>query len=169
MHFSKPFPRDYRRPDDAEELLTQDLRKAFEALAAQGCRKNDIAIGLVDESSPQNRANTVRVWSFEKNPKAIKNTTHFKNNTIGFYAIHGSSVQSFMKGSKKESIADFFKQVRAANTSFKAIMVILDNYSSHISEQVARTAQGLGIYLVFLPPYSSDLRACMETLQAVDL
>jgi hypothetical protein len=58
MHFSKPFPQDYRRPDHAEALLIQDLRKAFEALAAQGCLKDDIAMGLVDESSPQNRANT---------------------------------------------------------------------------------------------------------------
>jgi transposase len=157
MHFSKPFPQDYRRPDNAEERLIQDLRKAFEALAARGCRKEDIAIGFVDESSPQNRANTVRVWSFEKSPKAIKNTTHFKSNTIGFYAIQGSSVQSFLEDSKKESIADFFKLVRAANPSFKAILVILDNYRSHISEQVARTVQALGIYLVFLPPYSPDL------------
>lgn len=111
----------------------------------------------MDESSPQNRANTVRVWSFEKSPQAIKNTTRFKSNTIGFYAIQGSSVQSFLDDSKKESIADFFKHVRAANTSFKAMIVILDNYSSHISEQVARTAQELGIHLVFLPPYSPDL------------
>jgi putative transposase len=100
---------------------------------------------------------TARVGSFEKNPKAIKNTPHFKSNTIGFYAIQGSSVQSCLKDSKKDSIADFFKQVRAANTSFKARMVIVDNYSSPISEQVARPAQELGIHLVFLPPYSPDL------------
>ena len=137
--------------------MTQELRKAFEALAAQGCGKEDIAIGFVDESSPQNRANTARVWSFEKNPKAIKKHNAFQSNTIGFYAIQGSSVQSFLDNSKKESIADFFKHVRAANPNFKAIIVILDNYSSHISEQVARTAQELGIYLVFLPPYSPDL------------
>jgi hypothetical protein len=121
-------------------------------MGGAGCGKNDIAMGLVDESSPQNRANTVRVWSFEKSPKAIKNTTHFKSNTIGFYAIYGSSVQSFLDNSKKESIADFFKHVRAANTSVKAMIVILDNYSSHISEQVARTAQALSIYLVFCLP-----------------
>jgi transposase len=36
-------------------------------------------------------------------------------------------------------------------------MVIVDNYSSPISEQVARPAQELGIHLVFLPPYSPDL------------
>src|SRR5512134_1416639 len=65
-------------------------------------RPKDIALGFLDESSPQNRANTVRVWSFEKSPKVIKNTTHFKSNTIGFYAIVGNSVRSFLEDSKKE-------------------------------------------------------------------
>jgi hypothetical protein len=78
---------------------------AFEALAAQGYRQEDIAIGCLEESRPQNRAHTVRVWSFEKSPKAIKNTTHFKSNTLGFYAIVGNSVQSFLEDSKKEAIA----------------------------------------------------------------
>jgi transposase len=157
MYLNKPFPRDYRRPEDAEERLRADLKQAFEALGAEGCRQEDIAIGFLDESSPQNRANSVRVWSFEKSPKAIKNTTHFKSNTIGFYAIVGNSVQSFLDNSKKESIVEFLKEIRAANPSFKVIIVVPDNYSSHISAAVAHAAQGLGIHLVFLPPYSPDL------------
>jgi len=99
MHLNKPFARDYRRPPDAEQRLRADLKEAFEALGAQGYRQKDIAIGFLDESSPQNRANTVRVWSFETGPKVIKNTTHFKSNTIGFYAIVGNSVQSFLNDS----------------------------------------------------------------------
>jgi len=157
MHLNKPFPRDSRRPDDAEERLRADLEQAFKALGAEGYQQKDIAMGFLDESSPQNRANTVRVWSFEKSPKVIKNTTHFKSNTIGFYAIVGNSVRSFLKDSKKESIAEFLKEIRAANPSFKAIIIVLDNYSSHISEAMARAAQALGIHLVFLPPYSPDL------------
>jgi transposase len=157
MPLNKPFPRDYRRPDDAQERLRADLKQAFEAWGAEGCRQQDIALGFLDESRPQNRANTVRVWSFEKRPKAIQNTTHFKSNTIGFYAIVGTSVRSFLNDSKKESIVAFLKEIQAANPSFKAIIVVLDHDSSHISEEVARAAQALGIHLVFLPPYSPDL------------
>jgi transposase len=157
MPLGKPFPHDDRRPADAEQRLRADRRQAFEALSAQGCRQKDIALGFLDESSPRNRANTVRVWSFEKHPQAVKNTTHFKSNTIGFYAVVGHSVQSFLTDFKKESMADFLKQIRAASPTFKAIIVVLDNYSSPISDEVARQAQALGMALVFLPPYSPDL------------
>ena len=57
-------------------------------LEERGFNIEDIAIGFVDETRPQNTANTVRVWSFEK-VRAIKNTTKFGANTIGFYAING--------------------------------------------------------------------------------
>jgi len=79
------------------------------------------------------------------------------SNTIGFYAVVGNSVQSFLNDSKKESIVEFLKAIRAAHPSFRAIIIVLDNYSSHISAAVADAAQALGIYLVLLPPYSPDL------------
>ena len=69
----------------------------------------------------------------------------------------GHSVQSFLTDSKKESMADVLKQIRAAHPTFKAISVVLDNYSSPISDEVARQAQAPGIARVFLPPDSPDL------------
>ena len=86
-----------------------------------------------------------------------KNTTHFKSNTIGFYAIQGVSVQSFLRNSKEEAIIDFLQQVKAANATAKAIVMVLDNYSSHCAATVKEIAQKLGIYLIHLPPYSPDL------------
>lgn len=157
MHFSKPFSRDYRRPLDAEERLKTSLHQAFIVLKEKGIHKDDLVLGFLDETSPQNRANTVRVWSFEKSPMLDKNTLHFKSNTIGFYAIQGVSVQNFLPNSKEESIIEFLQQVRAANATAKAIVIILDNYSSHLAATVKETAQALDIYLVHLPPYSPDL------------
>lgn len=157
MHFNKPFPRDYRRPPDAEERLKARLHQAFRALKEKGIYKDDLALGFLDETSPQNRANTVRVWSFEKSPVLDKNTLHFKSNTIGFYAIQGISVQNVLLNSKEDAIIDFLKQVKAANATVKAIVIILDNYSSHLAAKVKETAQALEIYLVHLPPYSPDL------------
>ena len=66
MHFSKPYPIDYRRPKDAEALLENQLDLTFSLLKEKGLRTEDIAIGFIDEASPQSTANTVRVWSFGK-------------------------------------------------------------------------------------------------------
>ena len=157
MHFSKPFPRDSRRPPDAEQRLKASLHQVVKGLAERHIHKDDIALGFLDEASPQNRANTVRVWSFEASPVVDKNTTHFKSNTIGFYAIQGVSVQAFLANSKEDAIVAFLKQVTAANTTVKAIVIVLDNYSSHYAATVKETAEALGIYLLHLPPYSPDL------------
>ena len=153
MHFSKPFPRDYRRPADAEARLQASLHEVFMTLKDKGISKQDIALGFIDEASPQNRANTVRVWSFEKSPVLVKNTTHFKSNTIGLYALQGVSVHAFLADSKEDSIVSFLHQVKVAN----ATVIILDNYNSHHAASVTRTAEELDIYLVYLPPYTPDL------------
>jgi len=157
MHFSKPFPRDYRRPPDAEKQLKGKLHQVLTTLQEQQIGKDDIVLGFLDETSPQNRANTVRLWSFEKSPVVDKNTTHFKSNTIGFYAIQGVSVQTFLANSKEDAIVDFLNQVKTANATAKAIVVVLDNYRSHWAAKVTEVAQKLGIYLIHLPPYSPDL------------
>ena len=74
----------------------------------KGIDKQEIAIGFLDETRPQNTANTVRVWSFEK-VRAIKNTTKFDANTIGFYAIIGNSTKDFIQVSKAPSIAHWYE------------------------------------------------------------
>ena len=90
--------------------------------------KDDLALGCLDAASPPNRATTVRVWSFEKSPVVEKNTPHVKSNTIGFYALQGVSVQAFLVNSKEDAIIDFLHQVKAANATAKAIVIVLDNY-----------------------------------------
>lgn len=157
MHYSKPFPHDYRRPAEAEAMLKARLGQVFTELKDKGIHQSEIAIGFMDETSPQNRANTVKVWSFAEGPIELKNTTHFKSNTIGFYAIQGISLQGFLENSSEEAIADFLKKVKEANVSAKAIVIVLDNYSSHASAKVREIAQTLDIYFVYLPPYSPDL------------
>ncbi len=156
MHFSKPFSMDYRRPEDAEAILENQLRLTFLLLKEKGLTEEGIAIGFIDETRPQNTPNTVRVWSFGK-VRSIKNSTKFNTNTIGFYAIKGESVKEFLDNSKKESIADFLETIKKANMEYKAIVAVIDNFRSHKSELVKDKAIELGIYLVYLPPYSPDL------------
>lgn len=156
MLFSKPYPMDFRRPANAEEILDNQLNLVLSLLKEKGVRDEEIALGFIDEARPQNTANTVKVWSFEK-VRSIKNTTKFGTNTIGFYAIKGNSVSTFIEDSKAPSIAGFLNDMKFSNSSYKAIVAIIDNFSSHRSKLVKQTAKDLDIYFVYLPPYSPDL------------
>ena len=156
MLFSKPYPMDYRRPIDAELILENQIELTFSLLEERGISMQEIAIGFVDETRPQNTANTVRVWSFEK-VRAIKNTTKFGANTIGFYAINGNSVKEFLQDSKAISIAQFLESIKSANREYKSVIIVIDNFASHRSKLVRDKAKELGLFLVYLPPYSPDL------------
>jgi putative transposase len=71
MNYAKPFVRDYRRPKDAEDILAERVEGAVKNLRDTGYKDDDIVIGFLDEASPQNQANTVRVLSFGK-PRIFK-------------------------------------------------------------------------------------------------
>lgn len=70
MNYAKPFPQDYRRPKDAEEILFKRVKKAINNLREKGYKDSEIVVGFLDEASP-NEANTVRVLSFGK-PQIFK-------------------------------------------------------------------------------------------------
>jgi len=78
-------------------------------------------------------------------------------NTIGFYAIKGNSAKDFIQDSKATSIAHFLENIKKENTDYKATIVVIDNFASHRSRLVRDKARELGLYLVYLPPYSPDL------------
>ena len=71
MNYAKPFVRDYRRPKNAEDILAERVERAIKNLRDKGYKDDDIVIGFLDEASPQNQANTVRVLSFGK-PRIFK-------------------------------------------------------------------------------------------------
>lgn len=154
----KPYPMDYRRPERAERELQESLHAVLKALAEEGVKPDEIAIGFMDEASPQNTANTVRVWSF-KRPRIRKNSDRFRVNAAGFYALKGQDVLCFMEGSKSQDICKVLGEIRKANAEFKfkVIIVLVDNFASHRSKAVRAEAERLGIRLVYLPPYSPDL------------
>ena len=163
MICSKPYPIDYREPKEAEEILRKNLEKAFDELKQKQIDPSEVAIGFLDESSPQNKANTVRVWSFKK-VKIIKNSSRLKTNCAGFYTIKGNDVLKFLTQSKKEDICELLKEIQEKNKEYKAIIIILDNYKAHKADIVQQTAKELGIYLVYMPPYSPRLNPNFLTL-----
>jgi transposase len=166
MRYGKPYPRDCRRPDDAEarlQLTLEDALKKLDNIETQETQetvqiKEDqegVVIGFLDECSPQSCANTVRVYSFGK-PTIVKDTTKYRANTFGFYAPNGVSIAEFKENSRKESVCSFLNVVRESNPKAK-IVLILDNFPSHKATLTRDKADELGIALTFLPPHSPDL------------
>jgi transposase len=148
MRYGKPYPRDYRRPEDAEERLKRRVEEA----SKEGGR---FMVGFLDECRPQTGSNTRRVWSFG-DPEIRKDTTKYKANTFGFYAPWGGSVVCFKENSRKESVCEFLEEIREENLDGR-ILLILDNFASHRAEKTREKAGELDIRLVYLPPYSPDL------------
>jgi len=155
MYFSKPYPHDYRQPKDAEEILYNSIKSTVEFLQSKSIEQDEMAIGLLDESSPQTTANTVRTWSFNKHNKIYKNTDKIKSNTIGFYALIGKSISMPLESSKIYDMEKFLPLLKETNADYKAIIVILDNFSTH--KALREKAERLGIYFVYLPKYSPNL------------
>lgn len=163
MRYGKPYPRDYRRPDDAEAKLKntlEDVMKKLDDIEDQEPRQalevqEGVVVGFLDECSPQSCANTVRVYSFGK-ATIVKDTTKYRANTFGFYAPFGVSIAEFMENSRKESVCSFLEDVRKSNPKAK-IALILDNFPSHKANVTREKAEELGIVLTFLPPHSPDL------------
>lgn len=144
----KPYPRDYRRPGDAEERLKGEVEKALKD-------KESVLLGFMDECRPQTDSNTRRVWSL-RSPRIVKDTTSYRANTFGFYSPGGRSVIGFREDSKKESVCGFLEEVRAENPAGR-ILLVLDNFSSHRADVTRTRAEELDIRLAYLPPYSPDL------------
>lgn len=156
MRFAKPFPHDFRKPKNAKMTLGKRLKAIVKRIRKAGIKDEEIALGFLDESGVQNKANTVRVWSFGK-LNIFKNTTKFHINTIGFYAIQGESCQDFLEKANGTNVNGFFSKVREANAKYKAVIVVLDNAPSHIAGAARQGCEEAGIYLLYLPPYSPDL------------
>jgi len=74
----------------------------------------------------------------------------------GFYALNGESVLSFPPNQEKERICACFEDIREQNPG-KRILLVLDNFSSHICKYTGKRAHELGINLVFLPVGSPHL------------
>jgi len=148
MRYAKPYPKDYRKPKDAEAKLKRAVETSLED-------EKKVLLGFLDECRPQTCANTQRVWSFGK-ALIVKDTTPYQANTFGFYAPFGISVVGFKEDSKKESVCSFLEEVRANNPD-ESIMLVLDNFRSHRAQTTQQKAQELDISLTYLPPYSPDL------------
>jgi transposase len=170
MNYAKPRPTEYRRPDDAEEQLSDSLDEAIENIqqeedeatdsSEQGNRDlapdgGEVTVGFLDETYPKPTDIYHRVWAFGT-PELPVTIDRFDANTFGFYALNGESAVAIKDRSRADEICEFLRTIRAKNPA-GPIILVLDQYSSHIANDVKDLADELDIELVFVPPKSPDL------------
>ena len=74
----------------------------------------------------------------------------------GFYALNGESVLQFPPNQEKERICACFEEIRKQNPD-ERILLVLDNFPSHICAYTRKRTHELGIDLIFLPVGSPHL------------
>jgi transposase len=119
------------------------------------CTDGGTVLGFFDTSHPQPWDNSQRLY-YVDDPHITRPLVRHDEPTVGFYALNGESVVSFPENQEKEQICGCLERVREQNPG-KRILLVLDNFSSHICPYTRRRAHQLGIDLVFLPVGSPDL------------
>lgn len=100
--------------------------------------------------------NKHRLWGFGT-PRLLKNMPDVKTTAAGFYAVNGTSVLRSLDSLEQERIGEMFEAIREQNPTGR-ILLVLDNFSSHICAYSREKAVELGIVLVFLPVASPHLQ-----------
>lgn len=134
LHYYKPRPCSVRRPAEAKAALKAALiervRATFDGLLALGYHLDRVAFGFADESSPQLRANTARLWSLGK-ADLVVNTDQTRANSFGFLAIQGLDYSQPLANSSAESFLEIFPKIRALHADYEAIVLLWDNLPAH--------------------------------------
>lgn len=172
LSYAKPRPKRPKRPDNAEEILEDRVEDALdEKEEPHNKRDSDdeegwtldenirtdggTVVGFFDASHPQPYDNSHHVW-YVDNPHIERPLFEVDTDAVGFYALNGESILHFHPNQTKEKICATFERVRQQNPG-KRILLVLDNFSSHVCEFTRKRAHQLGIDLVFLPVGSPDL------------
>lgn len=175
LHYAIPRTKRPDRPENAEEILDERVKYAFDEEALEQphnkreddtdnddwSRDEDIrtdggtVVGFFDISHPQPWDNSQRLYTVDE-PHIERKLVKIDTPAAGFYALNGESVLSFPPNQEKENICGCFEKVREQNPG-KRILLVLDNFSSHVCKYTRKRAHELGIDLVFLPVGSPDL------------
>ena len=109
MNYAIPRPKKPDQPDDAEEILEENLQQALDELDDDIVTDGGFVLGFLDEAWPKPTDNSRRVWAFGK-PTIEKETptANFDDAVFGFYALLGESVVECKPDLTKESVGDFF-------------------------------------------------------------
>jgi transposase len=174
LSYAVPRPRRPDRPDDAEEILDERVGDALDEEPADEphnkregddeegwvvdddvCTDGGTVLGFFDVSHPQPYDNSQRLYSVD-DPHIDRPLVQISKPAVGFYALNGESVISFPENQEKERICACLERIREQNPA-QRILLVLDNFSSHVCEYTRKRAHQLGIDLIFLPVGSPHL------------
>jgi transposase len=173
LSYAKPRPQRPSQPENSEEILEERVRDAFDeddqtphnkhpddddegwVLDDDVCTDGGTVVGFCDASHPQPYDNSHRLW-FVDEPIQDRPLVTIEEPAVGCYTLNGESVLTFPEDQSKENICALFERVREQNPRSR-ILLVLDNFSSHICEHTRKRAHQLGIDLVFLPVGSPNL------------
>jgi transposase len=175
LHYAIPRTKRPDRPENAEEILDERVEYAFDEDAHDHphnkredddddeewntdddiCTDGGTVLGFFDISHPQPWDNSQRLYTVDE-PHIERPLVKIDTPAAGFYALNGESVLSFPPNQEKEKICSCFERIREQNPG-KRILLVLDNFSSHVCKYTRKRAHELGIDLVFLPVGSPDL------------
>ena len=112
-------------------------------------------LGFFDLSHPPSWDNSQRMYTVD-DPHITRPLVCQFSPAAGFYALNGESVLSFPLNQTKEQICACFERIREQKP-LAGILLVLDNFSSHVCKHTRRRAYELGIDLIFLPVGSPHL------------
>lgn len=156
----KPRPLDYRRDDQAQEQLRSRIRATVDGLVAMNYDLQRVKWGFVDEVAVQLHTNNrtgepARFWSFEPSLSRPVNANPGSQKYLGFYGLNAQSHLVALADGCADSIKLALEEVKLEQTDCSALVVILDNASSH--KALESWGWERRIFFVWLPAYSPDL------------
>ena len=168
IHFAKPYSKDYRQSPYYKQIFHLKLYHIFKKFSLRYDPETNHIINMdtmkpfhifsFDEASFQFTSNNVKFWSLIK-PLLKKDASIFQCKTMGSFALSDQSNDylQFVKNKKSETVIEHFENLRKQNPEGD-ILLLIDNYSSHSTDDVLKKAEELGIILCFLPTYSPQLQ-----------
>lgn len=109
MNYSIPRPEEPDRPDDAEEILEENLQAALDELDEDVVTDGGFVLGFLDEAWPKPTDNSRRLWAFGTPVlRKVTPVSTFDDAVFGFYAVLGESAVECKPDVTKESVGEFF-------------------------------------------------------------
>ena len=168
MHFAKPYGKDYRQSPYYKQSFhlklmhnfnKYDLKYDYDTGNIINMETNEpFHIFSYDEASFQFSPNNVKFWALIK-PMIERDTSIFDCKVMGAYALTPNSKDyiEFVENKKSKTLIKYLENLRNLNP-YGVILLLIDNFIAHKTDEVLKKAEELNIELCFLPTYSPQLQ-----------
>jgi putative transposase len=149
LKYIKPYPNDYRRPDDADQILIKRIENIKDKI-----QSGEYSVGFLDETCCQNKPSVRRILTNLR--RFVLKTSYNLAQKVSIFTFMDILGNVSKKIYSKSTYLEFIDFLRFLKSTYKKVIIILDNAKIHLSSE-ARKLCGEEIIFVYLPPYSPDL------------